>query len=84
MGERAARLPLASMATDVDNMPKPILDTLFSPGPANDNRLHPSEITGVVFPSRDVVAVRELCVTKNLADSADISGCPSPSWNLLR
>ena len=56
----------ASMTTDVDNMPKPILDTLFSPGPANPNRLHLGDITGVVFPLRDDSAVRELCLTKDL------------------
>lgn len=57
----------ASMDTDVDNMPKPILDTLFSPGTRNDNRRHLSTITGVIFPSRDDSTVRELWLRKSLA-----------------
>lgn len=64
----------AAMATDIDNMLKPILDTLFSPGTPNDNRLHLAAITGVIFPTRDDSTVRELSLTKDLAGSEEDLG----------
>jgi hypothetical protein len=61
------RFFLPTMATDVDNLPKPVLDTLFRPGVDNPNRDHLSEVTAVMFPKRDDNIVRELYIIKELA-----------------
>jgi hypothetical protein len=62
------RFFLPTLTTDVDNLPKPILDTLFQPGVKNDNRKHLSEVTAVMFPERDDNTVRVLRVIKEPAE----------------
>jgi hypothetical protein len=56
---------LSRMATDVDNLVKPVMDTLFRPGVDNPNRAHMQDITAVLFPDHEDRQVRELILRKH-------------------
>jgi hypothetical protein len=61
----------SSRTTDLDNLPKPIVDTLFRPGEPNDNRKHLRAVTGVIFPEADDVQVMQLNLRKTLIDQGE-------------
>jgi ADP-ribose pyrophosphatase YjhB (NUDIX family) len=52
-----------SPLTDLDNLVKPVLDTLFLPGVDNPNRQHIAHLTGVLFRADDG-RIRHLVVRK--------------------
>jgi Holliday junction resolvase RusA-like endonuclease len=57
---------------DIDNLAKPIIDTLFSPGVPNGNQNR--EITGKVFPLADDLQVTQLNLRKTLVQSDEECG----------
>lgn len=63
-----------SRTIDIDNLPKPIIDTLFKPGHDNPNRDHLAAITAAVFPDADDVQVMQLNLRKTLVDDANEEG----------
>jgi hypothetical protein len=65
---------------DLDNLAKPILDTLFAPGPPNPNRDHLADITGVGFTDGDE-RIGELCLRKTLEPDPLLQGVKiTVSW----
>jgi hypothetical protein len=63
-----------SLAMDLDNLPKPILDTLFRPGVDNSNRDHLAEVTAIVFLDADDARVMQLNLRKMLVHEAKDEG----------
>jgi hypothetical protein len=57
---------------DIDNLAKPVIDTLFSPGVPNGNQN--KEITGKVFPRADDLRVMQLNLRKTLVQSDEKCG----------
>jgi hypothetical protein len=64
-------LPLQTK-NDIDNLAKPVIDTLFKPGVPNGNQ-NPA-ITGKVFPLADDLQVRQLNLRKTLVQSIEEYG----------
>jgi hypothetical protein len=52
---------------DLDNLAKPIIDTLFKPGSPNGNQ--DKEVTGKVFPRADDLQVRQLSLRMTLVST---------------
>ena len=57
---------------DIDNLAKPVIDTLFKPGVPNRNQ--DPEVTGKVFPHADDLQVRQLNLRKTLVSSDEECG----------
>ena len=57
---------------DIDNLAKPVVDTLFSPGVPNGNQ--DLEVTGEVFPLADDLQVTQLNLRKTLVQSDEECG----------
>jgi len=73
---------VASEGVDLDNLTKPVLDTLFRPGPPNDNQAPWLEVTGRVFPAAHDSRVFELIQRKTLASGFEKQGVKvSVSWS---
>lgn len=64
-------LPLQTK-NDIDNLAKPVIDTLFKPGVPNGNQ--DPAITGKVFPLADDAQVRQLNLRKTLVQSIEECG----------
>ena len=73
---------VASEGVDLDNLTKPVLDTLFRPGPPNDNQAPWLEVTGRVFAAAHDSRVFELIQRKTLASGFEKQGVKvSVSWS---
>ena len=73
---------VTSAGIDLDNLTKPILDTLFSPGPDNPNQAPWLEVTGKVFPKAHDSRVFELVQRKTLVSESDRQGVKiTVSWS---
>ena len=57
---------------DIDNLAKPVIDTLFKPGVPNGNQ--DPEVTGKVFPLADDLQVGQLNLRKTLVESIEECG----------
>ena len=60
------------MKNDIDNLAKPVIDTLFSPGVPNGNQ-NP-QITGKIFPLADDLQVTQLNLRKTLVEGDEECG----------
>jgi hypothetical protein len=71
-----------SESVDLDNLTKPILDTLFSPGLDNPDRDHLREITGKVFPAAHDSRVFTLIQRKTVVSGSEKQGVKvTVSWS---
>jgi hypothetical protein len=70
---------VATPLVDLDNLAKPVLDTLFEPNP-NPNQEGLKDVSGVLFDIPDE-AVTRLLLTKTLAaDQSKIGARISATW----
>jgi hypothetical protein len=65
---------VTSESVDLDNLTKPVLDTLFSPGPPNENQAPWLEVTGKVFPQAHDSRVFELIQRKTIVSGTERQG----------
>ena len=65
---------VSSESVDLDNLTKPVLDTLFSPGPPNKNQAPWQEVTGRVFPAAHDSRVFELVQRKTVVSGSERQG----------
>lgn len=73
---------VTSESVDLDNLTKPVLDTLFSPGPPNDNQAPWLEVTGKVFPAAHDSRVFELIQRKTVVSGSEKQGVKvTVSWS---
>jgi hypothetical protein len=71
-------------SVDLDNLTKPVLDTLFSPGPPLDNQKPWEEVIGQVFPAAHDSQVFELIQRKTVVPETERQGVRiMVSWSRL-
>jgi hypothetical protein len=67
---------------DLDNLTKPVLDTLFLPGPRLDNQKPWQEVIGQVFPAAHDSRIFELIQRKTVVSGSEKQGVKvSVSWS---
>ncbi len=67
---------------DLDNLTKPVLDTLFSPGPPLENQEPWQEVIGQVFPAAHDARIFELIQRKTVVSESEKQGVKvTVSWS---
>ena len=73
---------VSDTSLDLDNLTKPVLDTLFSPGPLLDNQEPWKEVIGQVFPFAHDSRVFELMQRKTVVPESEKQGVKvTVSWS---
>lgn len=73
---------VTSASVDLDNLTKPVLDTLFSPGLPNSNRRPWRKVTGKVFPVAHDSRIFELIQRKTVVSGSEKQGVKvTVSWS---
>jgi hypothetical protein len=73
---------LSDASVDLDNLTKPVLDTLFSPGPPLDNQKPWEKVIGQVFPAAHDSQVFELNQRKTVVSETEREGVQiTVSWS---
>lgn len=64
---------------DLDNLAKPVLDTLFEPNP-NDNQKKLRDVAGVLFPIPDESVTRLVLTKTVVSDPSTVGAEISATW----
>jgi hypothetical protein len=73
---------VSDTSLDLDNLTKPVLDTLFSPGPPLENQEPWQEVIGQVFPAAHDSRIFELIQRKTVVSGSEKQGVKvTVSWS---